>query len=500
MIPPEKRAAIYNLHKEGMSIRELSRRLNVDRKTIKRIIAEQGVMPTCSRKGKGELDPELLRDLHKKCNGYVKRIHEILSEEKAIPVAYSTVSEKIRELGLGAVTKNRCSRVPDEPGAEMQHDTSEYSVEIGGKKTKVIGSLIYFRYSKIRYLKFYRSFNRFRMKCFFHEALSYWGYAASTCIIDNTNLARLRGSGKNAVMVSEMEQFALQYGFVYVCHEIDHCNRKAGNERSFYTVETNFFPGRRFENMADLNTQALHWATVRFPSRPVSKTKLLPLKAFEYEQSFLKKLPPYLPQPYLTHQRCTDQYGYISFDGNYYWIPGTKREDVVVLNYDSYIKIFQKRTLLIQYPLPDDYVKNQCFEPPEHSSMQHRQPSNRKQISSEEEKKLRTISPEVDEYLNFAIEITDKKRHRFICQLYHLSQKLAPQLFIKTLQRALRYRIKNIETIERIAVLQMKKNNYSVPFADYDQHFENRDAYKDGCFSDDIDLSDYDCGTGDENG
>jgi transposase len=500
MIPQEKRAAIYSLHNEGMSVRELSRRLHVDRKTVKRVIAEKGVMPSCSRKGAVELDPELLRDLHKKCNGYVKRIHEILSEEKAIHVAYSTLSGKIRELGLGTVVKKRCSREPDEPGVEMQHDTSEYTVEIGGKKTKVIGSLIYLRYSKIRYLKFYRSFNRFRMKCFFHEALSFWGYAASTCIIDNTNLARLRGSGKNAVIVAEMEQFAQQYGFVFRCHEIDHCNRKAGNERSFYTVETNFIPGRSFESMADLNAQALQWATVLLPNRPVSKTKLLPLKAFEYEQSFLKKLPPYLPQPYLTHQRCTDQYGYVSFDGNYYWIPGTKREDVTVLNYDASIKIYQKRTLLIQYPLPDEEIKNQCFDPPEHSSMQHRQPSNRKQISSEEEKKLRALSPEVDAYLNFAIDITDKKRHRFICQLYHLSQKLAPQLFIKTLQRALRYRIKNIETIERIAVLQMKKNNYTVPFADYDHDFEQRDAYKDGCFSDDINLSDYDCGTGEENG
>jgi len=500
MIPQEKRSAIYNLHNEGMNIRELSRRLNVNRKTVKRIIAQHGLMPSCSRKDTVELDPELLRDLHKKCDGYVKRIHEILTEEKAIQVSYSTVSKKIRELGLGMVVKKRCCRVPDEPGVEMQHDTSEYTVDIGGKKTKVIGSLIYLRYSKIRYVKFYRRFNRFTMKCFFHEALSFWAHAASRCIIDNTNLARLRGSGKNAIMVSEMEQFAQQYGFVYVCHEIDHCNRKAGNERSFYTVETNFFPGRRFESMADLNAQALHWATVRFPSRPVSKTGLLPLKAFEYEQSFLKKLPLYLPPPYLIHQRCTDQYGYISFDGNYYWIPGTKREDVVVLQYDAFVKIYQNRTLLIQYPLPDDEVKNQCFEPPAHSSMQHRQPNNRKQVSSEEEKKLRALSREVDEYLNFAIEITDKKRHRFICQLYHLSQKLAPLLFIKTIQRALQYRIKDIETIERIAILHMKRNNYSVPFADYDQHFEQREAYRDGCFSDDVDLSEYDCGTGDENG
>src|SRR6266566_4363593 len=67
--------------------------------------------------------------------------------------------------------------------------------------------------SKRRYLRFYRMFNRFRMKCFFDEALKFWAYSAPVCIIDNTNLARLRGTGKDAVIVPEMEACAKQYGF-----------------------------------------------------------------------------------------------------------------------------------------------------------------------------------------------------------------------------------------------------------------------------------------------
>jgi len=82
------------------------------------------------------------------------------------------------------------------------------------------------RYSKRRYLKFYRTFNRFRRKCFFHEALTYWGYAARRCIIDNTNLARLRGTGEAAVMVPEMAAFGAHHGFEYVCHEVRHSDRK----------------------------------------------------------------------------------------------------------------------------------------------------------------------------------------------------------------------------------------------------------------------------------
>src|SRR5207244_11693258 len=107
---------------------------------------------------------------------------------------------------------------------------------------------LYLRYSKRRYLQFFRKFNRFRMKCFRHTALMFWGYAGRICVIDNTNLARLRGTGRNAVIVPEMAAFATAHGFRFVCHEKGHANRKAGEERSLWTVGKNFFPGQPFFN------------------------------------------------------------------------------------------------------------------------------------------------------------------------------------------------------------------------------------------------------------
>jgi hypothetical protein len=405
----------------------------------------------------------------------------------------------IRELGLGKgkgkSKKKRCDRVPDEPGAEMQHDTSPYILKIGGKQVKVIGSIIYYRYSKIRYLKFYHSFNRFKMKCFLHEALTFWGFTAGVCIIDNTNLARLRGSGKNAVIVPEMKQFAKQYGFEFICHEIGHANRKAGNERSFYTVETNFFPGRTYESLQDLNEQAFNWATVRMPNRVVSKTRLIPAKAFEFEQSQLIKVPPHVVAPYLVHERATDQYGYVSFDGNFYWVPGTSRYDVRVLQYSDHLKIYHKQKLLANYQLPPAEIKNQQFSPPGEPKPLYR-PNNRKRPTAPEEKKLRTAAKQVDVYLDFALKQNQnpKQKHRFIRQLYWLYQKIALPLFIETLNRALKYRITDIETIERIASLQFRNGNYQVPVpvVQIHQDFEDRESYLEGRLSDEVDLSIYD--------
>jgi hypothetical protein len=454
------------------------------------IIAQQGEMPLHTRSDKIEIDADLLKRLYQECDGFAQRVHEKLVEEEHLPIQYSTLTRLLRQLGISRSSEARCERVPDEPGAEMQHDTSPYSVRFGEERANVIASLLYLRYSKRRYLRFYRMFNRFRMKCFFDEALKFWAYAAPVCIIDNTNLARLRGTGKDAVIVPEMEAFAKQYGFRFVCHEKGHANRKAGEERSFWTVETNFLPGRRFESLEDMNQQAFQWATIRMEHRPVAKTRLIPAKAFEHEQQFLVKLPVHLPSPCLVHERETDQYGYAAFGGNYYWVPGTDRDDVKVFQYSDRLKIYHHRQCLVEYRLPADGVSNALISP-EGMPKPARQPKNRKRPTQEEEKRLRAISEAMDRYLKFALQ-AGVQRHRFLRELFALSCRMTRSLFIQTIERALRYQITDIDTLQRIARLCLSQDDRPLPHADVDESFRQRDAYQQGSLTDAPDFSLYD--------
>jgi transposase len=492
MIDPDLRKALYRLHLAGTPLRELSRQFNLSRNTIRRITREEGAMPQTVRKDKIRIDPELLQRLHQQCDGWAQRIHEKLREEQGIRMSYSTLTRYLRELGLGGKSQQaRCDRVPDEPGLEMQHDTTVYRVQLAGKPTKVIASLLYLRYSKRRYLKFYRVFNRFAMKCFLHEALMFWGYSARQCIIDNTNLARLRGSGKQAVIVPEMEAFARRYGFQFVCHALGHANRKAGEERSFWTVETNFLPGRHFQSLEDLNQQALQWATVRIHHRPVGKARLVPAKAFEHEQSYLHRLPAYLPPPYRSEQRGTDQYGYVLFEGNYYWVPGDKREQVKLLVYADQLKLFQQRRCVAEYPLPADGVKNAAFSPEGHPKPRH-QPKHRAGGSGQEEQRLRAMGCEVRAYLDYALQVPGINRHRFLRELFALSRRVTPAVFQQALERALRYRVVHLETLQRIAWFCTSQGEHALPEADVDENFRQRPAYREGCLTDEPDLSIYD--------
>jgi transposase len=491
MIDPEKRKAIWVLHCQGTGVRKIAGLFGVDRNTVREIIKNKGQMPDSNRSDRIVLDQELLIRLYGECSGYIQRVHEKLTEEHGIRIGYSTLTRKIRQLELGKPKNQRCDQVADEPGAEMQHDTTVYKVRLGRRLVRLVASLIYLRFSKLRYLKFYLFFNRFKMKCFLHEALTFWNHSAPACIIDNTNLARLRGTGKFAVIVPEMERFARQYQFEFVCHEINHPNRKAGNERSFYTVETNFFPGREFEDLRDLNAQAFDWSTLRWANRPIAKSKLIPAAAFEYERAYLNELGPVMP-PYIVHEnRGIDQYGYVSFDGNFYWVPGMKRFDVKVIQFPDCIKIYHKRNLLIEYELPPEDVKNQKCYPPDRPRPVY-QPKNRKKPTAQEENILRSVSTHVDSWLNFALEKrAGKTKHHFIRKVHGLYRKMDADLFDQTIRRALTYRIEDMETVERIAVLQTRQAGCQMPRADIDERLVSRPSFIEGRFTEDVDLSVY---------
>ncbi|MCP4753968.1 MAG: helix-turn-helix domain-containing protein [Proteobacteria bacterium] len=491
MIKQDKRIAVFQLHGEGRGKREISRLLGIGRNTVTAIIAAEGRPPEITRNDAIDLDEETLRRIHAACDGRIQRVHEILTEEEHIGVGYSTLCRKLREIGLGGKKQPRSQRVPDEAGEEMQHDTTVYFLRIGSHRIKVVASLLYFRYSKVRYLKFYRNFDRFRMKCFLHGALTHFGYAAATCIIDNTNLARLRGSGKNAVIVPEMERFGRKYGFGFQCHALNHPNRKAGNERGFYTVETNFLPGRQFETMKELNRSAVEWATVRRFHKGVGKTGIIPSKAFEYEKSFLNGLPPCVEAPCRDHQRVVDQYGYAAFGSNYYWIPGEGRGLVDLLEYDRKIKIFLRRRLLIEYDLPTEIVRNRTYSPEGRPKPAYR-PNNRKRPTKREEDKLRSLSKEVDDWLTTVLKEKGIARHRFVRSVYSLHLKLSPSLFLRTIRRAGAYGIADADTIERIAELLLKQSNYVMPEVDVDREFKNRTTYREGRVCDKVNLSLYD--------
>ena len=95
-------------------------------------------------------------------------------------------------------------------------------------------------------------------------------------------------------------------------------------------------------------------------------------------------------------------------------------------------------------------MKNACFSPEGEPRPRH-QPKARKRGSEQEEQRLRALGSDVAAYLDYVIKTVTIQRHRFIRELFALSRKVTEGVFVETAQRALRYRILDMATVQRIA-------------------------------------------------
>ncbi|MGD9201089.1 MAG: helix-turn-helix domain-containing protein [Chitinispirillia bacterium] len=488
MVSPDDQKTIRSLFEKGVPKNRIARIMQLDTKTVRKILKHGIFDIPKNRVDKIHLDEQLLRNLYADCNGFVQRVYERLVEEHGIEASYSTVLRLIHEYNIGTKDKPRSERIPDAPGEEMQHDCSTHEVTIGGKKHKLICSGLYIRYSKMRYIKYYRRFNRFTMKCFMDEALRFFGYAAHNCIIDNTSLVIDYGSGSHAVFSSEMVAFSRPYGFQWYAHAIGHANRKAGKEKNFRTVETNFLPGRTFCSLTDLNTQAFEWATKRYAMRPQSKTGLIPSELFESEKASLRKLPEFIHPPCQEHKRLLDQYGYISFEGNFYWIPKTQATILKVIEYAKHIDVYDtNRKKLITHYLYDELTKKQIREPEYEQGKKRRyaKPKYIKHDSKEEERILREDGTVVNNYIDFvkSKESGIPHRHRYIRRLYMLRKKTTPWMFTSALKRALEYKVNDMNQLTNIFSTILRQRLYETPSSQVPSDYKQRDAYIQGRFT-----------------
>src|SRR5262249_14246485 len=145
------------------------------------------------------------------------------------------------------------------PGEEMQHDSSTHQAEIAGRRTAVVTTSLVLCFSHMLFFQCYPHLRRFECKVFLTDALRYFEGACTVCMIDNTHLVVLTGSGRSMVPVPEMAVFGERFGFQFVAHRIGDANRSARVERPFHYIENNFLAGRRFQSFDDLNAQARAW-------------------------------------------------------------------------------------------------------------------------------------------------------------------------------------------------------------------------------------------------
>jgi hypothetical protein len=320
MLDLDTRQAIFTLKSKGRGIKAIAKALQVSKNTVKAVLRSgQREVPPLERTDQATPHLDAIREQYGRCRGNLVRVWEELAA-RDIVIPYSTLTAACRRHGIGVKDKQPAGEYDFAPGKEMQHDTSPHKVKVGGCKRTLDCAALWLGYSRMVFAQCYPTFNRFYCKVFLTKAFETFDGAAESCTVDNTSVVIASGSGKNAVVAPEMVAFAERFGFTFVAHELGDTNRSAIVERGFYYIETNFYPGRDFTTLEDLNEQLSAWC-VKVNGTFRRHLQAKPVELFRVEQPQLKPLPVHIPEVYALHHRCVDLCGYVHVHTNRYSVP-----------------------------------------------------------------------------------------------------------------------------------------------------------------------------------
>lgn len=321
MLDQTTRSTILALRDAGHGTRAIARALLISRGAVKAVLRDgHASPPTLVRAEKAEPHRDEILALYTSCKGNLVRVHEELIVQGKVTMSYPALTAFCRKHGIGYEPKKPSGRYHFDPGEEMQHDTSPHDAHISGALRRVQTASLVLCHSRVMFFQFYPRFTRFDCKVFLTEAVQYVGGACKHCMIDNTHVVVLRGTGKEMVPVPEMEAFGRRLHFKFIAHEKGDANRSARVERPFHFIETNFLAGRKFADFADANREARLWCDkVNMKFR--RSLHASPVELFAAEKPALRPLPLWIPEVYVLHQRIVDLEGYTHVDGHTYSVP-----------------------------------------------------------------------------------------------------------------------------------------------------------------------------------
>lgn len=466
MLDKETRSAILLLHEKGHSQREIACDLKISRESVRTVLKSRNA-EVPERTGASRLDLYLedIRFLHKDCKGNRVRVAERLKEEKGVDVAYPSLTRFCRAHGIGVKPRKPAQRIITTPGEEMQHDTSPYTIEIGGKRLKRHGASLVLGYSRLLYLQFYAKFDRFHCKAFLTKAFQCVGGLCQRCVIDNTSVVVAAGTGENAIMAPEMEAFEKRFGFHFLAHELGHADRSGKVERPFDYVENNFLAGRRFKDDADLNAQALQWVEKIANPRRLREFNATPLERFSQEKPHLVPLPLYIPEVYQIHRRTVDAYSCVTIDEFKYPVPPVYvgREVLVRETLEKIVVLDGHREVVVHPKKAKGAPETKTA--PSSSPL----PRRARQAHLVEEPKLMALGESMAVYL----DVLKKERGaRYVWSLRRLFQLLCQYRAEDLLQAvacALENRIFDVRRVETILLQNLAERDFHLPL-----QFENQ--------------------------
>lgn len=373
---------LHELRSEGKSVREIARITGYSRNTVRKYLRNRELItqnPKPRPRRPSKLEP-YLDELHFWMNEGVFNCEVLLEklQAKGYTGSRTILKDYVKRFRPPRRPK-AVMRYETEPGEQAQVDWGVFKYrDTHGRERKVNGFVMTLGYSRDMYVEFT---NRADVGSFLRcmtNALLHFGGCTKYMLFDNPKIVVLEREKDDEPKWNPLfAAFALTVGFTPRLCRYRRPQTKGKVESGIKYVKGNFWPGRRFTDLTDLNQQALAWCEQK--SRRIhGTTGERPCDRRSAEKARLQPLPdPVALARFITETRTVSRDGFVSFDGSRYGVPWRLAGlEVQVRQTGAYVEILYRGERVALHPkailpkttvpLVGQYQDIPLTQPPQH--------------------------------------------------------------------------------------------------------------------------------------
>ena len=369
----------------------------------------------------------------------------MLEEIQAVGYASGYTILKVYIRGFRPKSKRRAhERFETAPGKQGQVDLSPYTILLGQTPTKVVCFSMVFGFSRWQFIFFLLHADAHSVSHCHVMAFDEAGGAPHEMLYDRMKQVVIESFKDGVIFHSLFEALVVHYGFTAIPLAPGYCEGKGKVEKPFQFVEGNFFPGRVFHDLDDLNAQAKGWRDEK-AEREHRTTHEQPVERFDQERPLLLPLPSKRFNAALTEPRVVGDDYCIAWDTNRYSVwPSLIGRDTWGRALMGKLEILIGEEVVAEHVLRDTRYKRYVL--PEHEAAFYRK-SRSSHVLGEQFARLGSAAADFEKGLR------EEKRSAagyHMSRILQLAEKVGVSRVAEALRHAARYQAFDSHAVERI--------------------------------------------------
>jgi len=368
MIDYETYCKIRRLVEGGLSHRQISRELGMDRDTVSKYAQMKSFPRRVPVKRQTILTPyhQVIQRWLERHPYTARQVFQMLRADHGFTGGYTVVKDYVRL--ARPVRPAAFLTLAFAPGEAAQVDWGcAGTICIGNTRRRLSFFVMVLCHSRMMYLEFTCGESTEHFLACHQNALNFYGGCIGTVVIDNLKTGVLEHRpGQNPVFNPRYLDFAAQYGFTPRACNVRQAHEKGRVENGVGYVKKNFLAGLELPNsLGAMNTAARQWLDTIANVRVHKETRQRPCDLFAQEKAALQPLPALPPDTGVTRLvRATNQCR-IVLDTNRYSVPALYASQRLTLTvFADRLCLYHAQNLVASHPR--SYERNRDFENPDH--------------------------------------------------------------------------------------------------------------------------------------